>query len=134
MSAAAGVGSVILAVNISDPVMRLVAVFLAVVFLGPLVLMLVIDIREWLGRPPPESDPTGRPQAAEWGFVVVFDSAMALFVYAGVLDVQRGGSGELLVGGLMVSVPVLFLTIGVVIRWWRHRRARRSSRLPGGPE
>jgi hypothetical protein len=133
-TAAAGVGSVILAVNLSDLVMRLVAVWLAAMFLGPFVVMLVMDIREWRGHPPPESDPTGRPRAVEWGFVVVFDALMALFVYAGVLDVQRGGSGELLVAGVMVGVVVLFLTGGVVGRWWRHRRARRFGRLTGGPE
>jgi hypothetical protein len=124
-TAAAGVCSVILAVNVDDLVMRLVAVWLAAMFLGPLVVLLATDIREWLGHPPPEFDPTGRPRAVEWGFVVVFDGFMALFVYAGVLDVQRGGSGELLVTGVMVGVVVLFLTSGVVARWWRHRHARR---------
>lgn len=133
-TAAAGMGSVILVVNFSDPVMRLVAVWLAVMLLGPLVVMLVMDIREWLGRPRPEFDPSGRPRAVEWGLVVAFNGLMALFVYTGVLDVQRGGSGELLIAGVMVSVVVLFLTGGVVGRWWRHHRARRVNRLPGGPE
>lgn len=133
-TAVAGVGSAILAVNLDDLVMRLVAVVIAVMFIGPLVVLLVMDVREWLSRPPPQFDPTGRPGAVEWGFVVFFDGVMALFVYAGILDVRRGGSGELLVTGVMVGVVMLLLTSGVVARWLRHRRARRFSRLTGGPE
>ncbi|MFE6595468.1 hypothetical protein [Streptomyces sp. BB1-1-1] len=133
-TAAAGAGSVILAASFDNPAMRLVAILLAVMFLGPLVVLLVMDVRECLGRPPPQSDPTGRPRAVEWGCVVFFDGVMALFVYAGVLDAQRGGSGELLITGVMVSAVMLFLTSGVVARWWRHRRARRCGRLTGGPE
>ncbi|MER7371155.1 hypothetical protein [Streptomyces lanatus] len=121
-TAAAGVGSVVLAVHVDDPVMRLLAGLLAVMFLGPLAMLLVADVREWLGRPPPEVDPGGRPGAVEWGFVVVFDGVVAGFVYAGVLEVRRGGSSELLATGLMVGVVVLLLTLGVVGRWWRHRR------------
>lgn len=133
-TAAAGGGSAILAVNSDDLVMRLLAALIAVVFLGPLVVLLVMDVRERLGHTPPESDPTGRPRAVEWGCVVFFDGVIALFVYAGVLDMQRGGSSELLVTGVMVGVMMLFLTSAVVVRWWRHRRARRFSRLAGGPE
>ncbi|TDC26664.1 hypothetical protein E1265_03655 [Streptomyces sp. 8K308] len=122
--AAAGVGSVVLAGHADDPVTGSLAVLSAVVFLGPLVVLLVADVREWRGHRAPEPDPTGRPRAAEWIFVVVFDGVLACFGYAGVLDLRRGGSGELLVTALMVGVVVLFLNIEFLGRWWRHRRTR----------
>ncbi|MFH8533806.1 hypothetical protein ACH4GE_35970 [Streptomyces tendae] len=133
-TAAAGVVAVLLAVNVSDPVSRLVAAWLAAMFLGPLAVLLTMDVRERLGRPRPEYDPTGRPRAVEWGFVLAFDGLMGLFVYAGVLDAQRGGSGELLVTGVMVGAVMLGLTGGVVVRWWRHRPLRGTDRLPRDSE
>lgn len=122
--AAAGVGSVVLAGHADDPVTRLLAVLSAVVFLGPLVVLLVADVREWRGHRAPEPDPTGRPRAAEWVLVVVFHGVLFGFGYAGVLDLRRGGSGELLATALVVGVVVLLLTIEFLGRWWRHRRAR----------
>jgi hypothetical protein len=123
-TAAAGVGAVILAVTTGDLVTRWLAGLLAVMFLVPVAMILVLDVREWRGHPPPEPDPDGRPKAVEWVFVVVFDGVFALFIYVGVLDVRRGGSGELLGTGLMVGVMVLFLTGEFLGRWWRHRRRR----------
>ncbi|MEV1077105.1 hypothetical protein AB0I98_02430 [Streptomyces sp. NPDC050211] len=118
---AAGVGSAVLAVTFGDLVMRLVAVWLAVIFLSLFTVMVVADIREWRGLPPPKILRTGRPRPAEWVYVVVFDALMALIVYASVLDVQRGGTGELMIAGVMFGVMALLLTGGVVRRWWRHR-------------
>ncbi|MGP4008752.1 hypothetical protein [Streptomyces sp. 4N124] len=119
----AGVGSAVLVVIFDDLVMRLVAVWLAVIFLSVFTVMVVGDIRERRGLPPPKIFGTGRPTAAEWCYVVVFDALMALIVYAGVLDVQRGGTGELMVAGVLVVGMVLHLTGGMALRWWRHRGA-----------
>jgi hypothetical protein len=121
--AVVGVGSVILAVYGGDLPARLAAVLLAVVLLGPLVLILVGYVRERLGHVPRETDPTGRPTATEWAAAVVFDGACAVFVYIGILEV-RAGSGAVLVVSLLISVMALYLTGGTVGRWWRHRPER----------
>lgn len=127
---AAGVGSAVVAVTYGDLVVRLVAVWVAVIFLSVFTVMVVADIRERRGLPPPKIHGTGRPRAREWVYVVVFDAHMALFVYAGVLDKQRRGEGDLLVAGVLAVGMVLVLTGGVVRRWWAHRGAGTTGERP----
>ncbi|WP_020668288.1 hypothetical protein [Amycolatopsis nigrescens] len=122
-AAAAGAGAVVMAVRGVDLPARLAALVLAVLFLGPLVLLLTADVRERLGRVPPEPDPAGRPTVAEWVIAVIFDGACAVFVYVGILE-TRAGSGLVLFVGLLIGVLALFLTGGTVGRWWRHRAKR----------
>ena len=118
--AAAGGGAVFLAVASDDLSIRLVAVAMALVFLGPLVLLLLTDLGMRLGRAD-HRDPGGPPAIGEWVMAVVFDSAFVFMVYAG-LVAAPDDSGELLAAGLICAAIGLFLTAQLVHRWWRARR------------
>lgn len=124
--AAAGAGMTVVAVNVGDLPGRLACIVLAVMFLGPLVLLVISDVREWLGYVPREPGPVGRPSITEWAVAVVFDGASALFVYIGVLEWQAG-SVTVLVVSVLIGVIALCLTCGTVGRWWRHRSQRQCS-------
>lgn len=128
---AAGVGAAVVAVTYGDLVVRLVAVWVAVIFLSVFTVLMVGDSRERRGLPPLKIFGTGRPTAAEWCYVVVFDALMGLIVYAAVLDVQRGGTGELMAGGGLLAIGmILHLTGSMMLRWWRHRGAGTTGERP----
>lgn len=121
---AAGSGVVFLAVASDDLSIRLVAVAMALVFLGPLVLLLLTDLGVRLGSERAgHRDPAGPPAIGEWVIAVVFDSAFVFMVYAG-LVAAPADSGELLTAGLICAAVGLFLTAQLVRRWWRARRHR----------
>ncbi|TDD73224.1 hypothetical protein [Actinomadura rubrisoli] len=126
--AVAGVGPVILAARVDDLPLRLVGIAVALVFLGPLVGVLVGDIRRWLGGvPPPAPDPwpshpAGRPPAIEWVVAVAFNGSCALLVWAGALAAHT--APELLGGSLGFALVMAGLNVGLVRRWWRSRQNR----------
>jgi hypothetical protein len=120
--AAAGGGLVLLATTSDDLSTTLIAAAMAVMLLSPLVILLLTDLGMRLGtRRASYRGPAGPPTTGEWVIAAVFDSAVALMVYAGVLTIPTD-SGELLAAGLVCAGAGVFLTGQLVRRWWRNRR------------
>lgn len=119
--AAAVSGLVWLAVVSDDLSTKLIAAAMALVFLGPLVILLLTDVGARLGTDRAgHRGPAGPPTVGEWVIAVVFDSAFVLMIYAGVVT-SPADSGELLAAGLVCAAAGLFLTAQLVRRWWRNR-------------
>ncbi|MFC4466138.1 hypothetical protein ACFPH6_16675 [Streptomyces xiangluensis] len=111
---------------------RLVAFGLGGFVLSIVALLLVSDIRSRWGRPgsgktdgddAPDVEAGGRPGGLEWTLLVLFSGLSLTVLTAGVLDLSRGGSEDLLVMGVLFTVVSAVPSMDLIARWWRSRSA-----------
>jgi membrane protein implicated in regulation of membrane protease activity len=126
--AALGVGAVLLGAlgvfGMESLPYRIVSIGLGAFILGIVAMLLVSDIRLRLRRGRPEDvKPDGRPARVEWVLLVLFSGLSLTVVAAGALDLSRGGSEDLLVNGVCITVVSAIPSIDLVARWRRSRSA-----------
>lgn len=111
---------------------RLVSIGFGGFVLAIVALLLVSDIRSRWGRPgsgkpggddAADVEPGGRPGGLEWTLLALFSGLSLTVLTAGVLDLSRGGSEELLVMGVLFTVVSSVPSMDLIARWWRSRSA-----------
>ncbi|NGO07621.1 hypothetical protein G5C60_08135 [Streptomyces sp. HC44] len=134
--AALGVGSVLIGLLTGQSLpYQLVAFGFGGFVLAIVALLLVSDVRSRWGRREsgkPDGDdapdvetgePSGRPARLEWTLLVLFNGLSLTVLTAGVLDLSRGGSEDLLVTGVCITVVSAVPSMDLIARWWRSRSA-----------
>ncbi|MGI5196210.1 hypothetical protein ACQEVY_21570 [Streptomyces sp. CA-288835] len=129
--AALGVGLVLFGMFAGQSLpYQLVAFGFGGLVLAVAALLLVSDIRSRWGSPasskPDEDDAEdgGRPAGLEWILLALFNAVSLTVIAAGVLDLSRGGSEDLLVTGVCITVVSAVPSMDLIARW-------RSSRSAG---
>ncbi|GAB2957802.1 hypothetical protein GCM10023080_016750 [Streptomyces pseudoechinosporeus] len=131
--AALGVGLVLIGMLAGQSLSyRLVAFGVGGFVLAIVALLLVSDIRSRWGRPvsdkphgddAPDVEAGGRPARLEWTLLVLFNGLSLTVLTAGVLDLSRGGSEDLLLMGVLITVVSAVPSMDLIARWRRSRSA-----------